>query len=168
MRPLTCPPPTAAMLAAVLALALAVTTPPSAHADAPMFILDRTQMAFDLGPGHPANNPASPRNNPNAAWNSAGNTANTSAAAENRPTNPENQNRLIFTADGHVLGYYVVNRMGVLNLFDVRGRRVAYRPSRGTKSLFTSQGEWCGTVAGSRAGGFALGVTRACAAKFGQ
>ncbi|MDO5706953.1 MAG: hypothetical protein Q4G49_18020 [Paracoccus sp. (in: a-proteobacteria)] len=149
-----------------LALILALLAGP-AMADAPLFIVDRTQMAFDLGPGHPANSPARASNSPNAAWNSAANSANSAAAYENRPDNPANQNRLIFTADGHVLGYYAVNAGGVLNLFDLRGRRVAYRPARGTRSLFTTAGEWCGTVDTNR-GGFALGVTRQCVARFGQ
>lgn len=156
------------MRAWAMALGWALAGAGAAWGDAPLFILDRTQMAFDLGPGHPANNPARPGNSPNAAWNSAGNTANTAAAPENNPTNPANQNRLIYTADGAVIGYYVLNRVGVLNLFDVNGRRVAYRPQRGTKSLFTTDGAWCGTVAGSKEGGFALGVTEACARAFGR
>ena len=138
-----------------------------ALADAPLIVLDRTQLPFDLGPGAPANNPARPSNSPNAAWNSAANTANSSAAWENRPSNPANEQRLIITADGGVLGYYATNAGGVMNLFDVNGRRVAYRPARGTRSLFTAQGQWCGTVDGGR-DSFVLAVTRDCAARFGR
>lgn len=149
----------------VLTAALIAIAAP-ALADAPMILLDQTQLPFDLGPGAPANNPARPSNSPNSAWNSAGNTANSSSAWENRPTNPENERRLIITADGGVLGYYATNAGGVLNLFDVNGNRVAYRPARGTRSLFTTSGQWCGTVDGT-GGGMVLAVTQTCAAAFG-
>ncbi|MBU3029643.1 hypothetical protein KNW02_05825 [Paracoccus sp. XHP0099] len=138
-----------------------------AGADAPLIVLDQTQLPFDLGPGHPANNPARPANSPNAPWNSAGNTANSTSAWENQPTNPANEKRLIITADGTVLGYYATNAGGVLNLFDVNGRRIAYRPARGTRSLFTTSGQWCVTVDGGRQG-FVLAVTRSCAAGFSR
>lgn len=151
-----------ATLALALSLAAAV-----AHADAPLIVLDQTRLPFDLGPGHPANNPASPANSPNAAWNSSGNTANAADAWQNRPSNPDNEQRLIITADGGVLGYYAINPGGVLNLFDVNGRRIAYRPARGTRSLFTVTGQWCGTVDGG-AHSFVLAVTPACAARFGR
>lgn len=137
-------------------------------ADAPLIILDRTQLPFDLGPGHPANNPAKPSNSPNASWNSAGNTANSSSTWGNRPSNPANEKRLIITADGGVLGYYAANAGGVLNLFDRNGRRIAYRPVSGTRSLFTVGGEWCGTVDGGRGGDFVLAVTKGCASRFGR
>ena len=137
----------------------------SASADAPLIILDQSQLPFDLGPGHPANSPARSSNSPNAAWNSSSNTANSSEAWANRPSNPANEEHLIFTADGSVLGYYATNAGGVMNLFDVNGRRIAYRPARGTRSLFTVSGEWCGTVDNGR-GGSVLAVTRSCAAKF--
>ena len=149
-------------LAIVLAASLG--TAPVA-ADAPLIVLDQTQLPFDLGPGNPANSPARPSNSPNATWNSASNTANTPSARENRPSNPANEKRLIITADGGVLGYYATNAGGVLNLFDFNGRRVAYRPAKGTKSLFTTRGAWCGTVDDGR-GGFVIAVTRSCAGKF--
>lgn len=151
-------------LAFALALLLAAVP---ARADAPLIVLDQTRLPFDLGPGHPANNPASPANSPNASWNSSGNTANAGTAWQNRPGNPDNGQRLIITADGGVLGYYATNPGGVLNLFDVNGRRIAYRPARGTRSLFTVTGQWCGTVDGGRAD-FVLAVTPACAARFGR
>ena len=138
-----------------------------AQADAPLIVLDQTRLPFDLGPGHPANNPASPANSPNAAWNSSGNTANAGTTWQNRPGNPDNEGRLIITADGNVLGYYAANPGGVLNLFDVNGRRIAYRPASGTRSLFTVTGQWCGTVDGGRAD-FVLAVTPACAARFSR
>ena len=136
-----------------------------AAADAPLIILDRSQLPFDLSPGNPANSPARASNSPNSAWNSASNTANSSGAWENRPSNPANEQRLIFTSDGSVLGYYATNAGGVMNLFDVNGNRIAYRPARGTRSLFTTSGEWCGTVDRNR-GGMVLAVTRSCAARF--
>ncbi|WP_410217945.1 hypothetical protein [Paracoccus sp. (in: a-proteobacteria)] len=148
-------------------LALMTVAAPSL-ADAPLVVLDRTQLPFDLGPGHPANSPSRAGNQPNAAWSSGGNTANSSAARENQPSNPANEQRLIFTAGGDVLGYYAPNAGGVLNLFDVNGRRIAYRPARGTKSLFTTQGSWCGTVDGLRDGSFVLAVTPECAALFSR
>lgn len=148
-----------------LILGLAIALPGALRADAPLIVLDQTQLPFDLGPGHPANNPAKPTNSPNAPWNSGANTANSAAAWENRPSNPENEKRLIITADGGVLGYYATNAGGVLNLFDINGRRIAYRPARGTRSLFTTSGDWCGTVDGG-GGGFVLAVTRQCAARF--
>ncbi|MBC9247124.1 hypothetical protein H4P12_10425 [Paracoccus sp. 11-3] len=136
-----------------------------ARADAPLIILDRSQLPFDLSPGNPANSPARSSNSPNSAWNSASNTANSASAWENRPSNPANEQRLIFTSDGSVLGYYATNAGGVMNLFDVNGNRIAYRPARGTRSLFTTSGEWCGTVDRNR-GGMILAVTRSCAARF--
>jgi hypothetical protein len=137
-----------------------------ALADAPLIVLDRTQLPFDVGPGNPANSPSRAENSPNSAWNSSGNTANSSSAWENRPSNPANEQRLIFTAQGDVLGYYAKNAGGVMNLFDVNGRRIAYRPARGTKSLFTTGGTWCGTVDGLRDGSFVLAVTPECARQF--
>jgi hypothetical protein len=156
------PRPVPTCLVAILLHALAALP---LQADAPLVVLDRTQLPFDLGPGHPANSPAQPANQPHAAPNSAGNTANSAAAWGNRPSNPENEKRLIFTQDGEVLGYYAPNGMGVLNLFDINGRRVAYRPAHGTQSLFTAQGAWCGTADGTR-DGLVLAVTPDCARLF--
>lgn len=147
-----------------LAILCCLATP--ALADAPLIVLDRTQLPFDVGPGNPANSPSRAGNAPHAAWNSAGNTANSSAAWENRPSNPANEQRLIFTAQGDVLGYYARNAGGVLNLFDVNGRRIAYRPARGTQSLFTTDGTWCGTVDNLRDSSFVLAVTPECARRF--
>ena len=155
------------MRRAILIIALSLGSGFAARADAPLIVLDQTRLPFDLGPGHPANNPASPANSPNAAWNSSGNTANAATAWQNRPSNPDNEQRLIITADGGVLGYYATNSGGVLNLFDVNGRRIAYRPARGTKSLFTVTGQWCGTVDGGMRS-FVLAVTPDCAARFGR
>jgi opacity protein-like surface antigen len=145
-------------IAAVIAATLA-------RADAPLIILDQTQLPFDLGPGAPANSPARSSNAPHSTWNSASHPANASSTWENRPSNPANESRLIITADGGVLGYYSTNAGGVLNLFDVNGNRIAYRPARGTKSLFTTTGEWCGTVDNGPAG-FVLAVTPGCAGRF--
>lgn len=153
-------------LAPLALMIAALAAPAPAMADAPLIVLDRGQLPFDLGPGHPANNPARPANSPNAAWNSSGNTANSAAAPGNRPTDRVNESRVIFTADGSVLGYYAPNAGGVLNLFDLSGRRIAYRPARGTQSLFTTQGTWCGTVDGLRDGSFVLAVTPECARRF--
>ncbi|WP_022706565.1 MULTISPECIES: hypothetical protein [Paracoccus] len=150
----------------ILALTCLMAAP--ALADAPLIVLDRTQLPFDLGPGHPANRPSNPANSPNAPWNSAGNTANSASAWQNRPANPENEKRLIFTQDGSVLGYYAQNAGGVLNIFDTRGRRLAYRPARGTRSIFSVAGEWCGTVDSPRGGGMVLAVTPECARRFGR
>lgn len=138
-----------------------------ASADAPLIILDRSQLPFDLGPGHPANNPARPGNSPNAAPNSASNAGNSGKTWSNSPRNPDNERRLIITADGGVLGYYAASPAGVLNLFDVNGSRIAYRPARGTRSLFTAAGAWCGTVDGTPAG-MVLAVTPDCAAQFAR
>lgn len=148
---------------AVLALTL---SPQKAAADAALIILDRGQLPFELGPGHPANSPTRPGNAPHASWNSGANTANGGSVWQNRPSNPANENRLIFTAHGDVLGYYAPNAGGVLNLFDVNGRRVAYRPARGTKSLFSTSGQWCGTVDSPRGGGMVLAMTPECARLF--
>ena len=156
----------AAIRAATLAVAVAAAAP--AAADAPLFILDRTLLPFDLGPGAPANNPARASNSPNAAWHSGGNTANSPSVNANKPSNPANSQRLLITADGGVIGYYNTNPGGVLNLFDVSGKRIAFRPARGTKSIFTVTGQWCGTVDGTKDGGFALGVTRECAGRFNR
>ncbi|CAM3154150.1 hypothetical protein PANO111632_05555 [Paracoccus nototheniae] len=156
----------ALMTILMLMVTLMLAPPLPATADAPLVVLDRTQLPFDLGPGHPANNPARAANAPHAAWNSAGNTANSQAIRGNRPDNPANEQRVIFTSDGSVLGYYAPNAGGVLNLFDLNGRRIAYRPARGTQSLFTTQGAWCGTVDGLRDGGMVLAVTPECARLF--
>ena len=45
------------------------------------------------------------------------------------------------------------------------GRRIAYRPARGTRSLFGVAGQWCGTVDQGR-GGMVLAVTPECARAF--
>ncbi|AUH33903.1 hypothetical protein CUV01_11355 [Paracoccus tegillarcae] len=151
-------------LAAIASALLAI----PAHADAPLIVIEQSQIPFDLGPAHPANKPSRMSNSPNSAWNSAANSANSSSAYENRPSNPANSERLIITGDGGVMGFYSRNAGGVLNLFDVNGRRIAYRPAKGTRSLFTTDGQWCGTVDGVRGGGFVLGVTRSCAARFNR
>lgn len=151
-------------LCLILAILASLALP--ARADAPLIVLDRGQLPFELGPGHPANNPAKPSNSPNATWNSSGNTANSSSVRENQPSNPANSKRLIFTSNGSVLGYYAANAGGVLNLFDVNGRRIAYRPAKGTQSLFSTDGQWCGTVDNQRGGGFVLALTRDCASRF--
>ncbi|AGT09415.1 hypothetical protein [Paracoccus aminophilus] len=131
-------------------------------ADAPIFVLDQTQLPFDLGPGAPANSPARQGNSPSAAANSSASGANSSSAYANSPRNPENAKRVLFTREGDVVGYYAENGSGTLNLFTLGGKRALYRP-KGTKSLFSSTGDWCGTVAAAEAGGFAFGVTRKCA-----
>lgn len=151
-----------AMLTFVPALNLA---PGPALADAPLFVLDQTQLPFDLGPGAPQNAPSRQSNSPNAAANSAASAANRSSAYANSPANPANEKRVIFTGDGAVIGYYAPTDAGTLNLFDVTGKRVAYRP-KGSKSLFSNDGRWCGTVADASGGGFAFGVTRGCAGLF--
>lgn len=130
-----------------------------------MFVIDQTRLPFDLGPGAPGNATSRQSNSPNAAANSAASPANSSGSYANSPDNPANGSRLIFTGDGEVIGYYVPNGSGTVNLFDISGRRIAYRP-RGTKSIFGSNGEWCGTVADAQGGGFAFGITRKCGERF--
>lgn len=147
----------------VLPLTFALLTAPAA-ADAPLFILDQASLPFDLGPGAPQNAPSRQANSPNAAANSAASPANASTTRANSPQNPENEKRVIFVSDGSVVGYYARSSLGVLNLFDVSGKRIAYRP-RGSKSLFSSDGRWCGTVAQTQAG-FAFGMIRSCAGLF--
>ncbi|WP_199258451.1 hypothetical protein [Paracoccus binzhouensis] len=134
-------------------------------ADAPLFLIDQTRLPFDLGPGAPQNQPARQANSPHAAANSAASPANSASIHANSPRNPANEKRVIFTADGTVVGYYAPNGAGTLNLFTVTGKRVAYRP-RGSKSLFSSDGRWCGTVADTSGGGLAFGITRDCAGLF--
>lgn len=136
-----------------------------ALADAPLFLIDQTTLPFDLGPGAPQNAPARQSNSPNASANSAASAANSSASFANSPRNPANERRVIFTSDGDVVGYYVRNDAGTLNLFDLQGKRVMYRP-KSSKSLFSGTGRWCGTVANADAGTFAFGVIRACAGLF--
>lgn len=133
-----------------------------ALADAPIFVLDQSALPFDLGPGSPRNSPATQANSPSAASNSSASSANSSSAYANSPDNPENSKRILFTSDGSVVGYYAPNGSGTINLFTVSGKRVLYRP-RGTKSLFSNDGRWCGTVADAQAGGFAFGVVQNCA-----
>lgn len=157
-------PPLPLRSAPAMAFALCLAAMP-ALADAPLFVLDQSQLPFDLGPGAPQNAPSRQSNSPNAAANSAASPANRSSAYGNSPSNPANEKRVIFTADGAVIGYYAQSDAGTLNLFDVAGKRVAYRP-RGSKSLFSSDGRWCGTVAAADGGGFAFGVTRSCAGLF--
>lgn len=144
------------------------TTGSGARADAPLIVLDRGQLPFDLGPGAPANSPARVSNSPNAAWNSAGNSANSPSVRANRPDNPANSRRLIFTADGTVHGYYVRNAGGVLNLFDIDGRRVGYAPGGRTRSVFRGDGAWCGTIDGPSTGDFVLAITPECAGMFSR
>ena len=147
-----------------LALVLTLIAGP-ALADAPLFLIDQTQLPFDLGPGAPQNAPSRQENSPNAAANSAASAANRASSYGNSPTNPANEKRVIFVSDGSVVGYYAPNGSGTLNLFDISGKRVAYRP-KGSKSLFSNDGRWCGTVADASGGGFAFGVTRGCAGLF--
>ena len=147
-----------------LAIALALIAAP-ALADAPLFLIDQTQLPFDLGPGAPQNAPSRQANSPNAAANSAANAANRASSYANSPANPANEKRVIFTSDGSVVGYYAPNGSGTLNLFSVTGKRVAYRP-KGSRSLFSGDGRWCGTVADADGSGFAFGMIRACAGLF--
>ncbi len=152
-------------LALILALAAPLTLAGPALADAPLFVLDQSSLPFDLGPGAPRNAPSRQANSPHAAANSAANSANSAASYVNSPGNPANEKRVIFTSDGSVVGYYAPSAAGVLNLFDLNGKRVAYRP-KGSKSLFSGDGRWCGTVADAQAGSIAFGIIRACAGLF--
>lgn len=149
--------------AAVVVLASGLTP---ALADAPIFIVDPSTLPFDLSPAHPDNSRANFANSPYNAANSASDLRNTSRLRDTAPTGPKAEHNLIYTTDGTVVGYYMRNGR-TLNLFDGYGRRVAYRPANpATKSIFGTNGEWCGTVADTN-GGFALGLTKACAARFG-
>jgi len=148
-----------------LALPILMLCAAPALADAPLFLLDQTRLPFDLGPGAPQNQPARQSNSPHAAANSAASSANSGSSYANSPRNPANEKRVIFTSDGTVVGYYAPNGAGTLNLFTVTGKRVAYRP-KGSKSLFSSDGRWCGTVADASSGGFAFGIIRDCAGLF--
>lgn len=147
-----------------LALILALCAGP-VWADAPLFLIEQSSLPFDLGPGATQNAPSRQANSPNSAANSAASAANSSDSYANSPRNPANEKRVIFTSDGAVVGYYNPNPMGTLNLFDIDGRRVAYRP-RGSKSLFSNKGNWCGTVADAQGGGLAFGIIRSCANLF--
>ncbi|MFH5774406.1 hypothetical protein [Paracoccus broussonetiae] len=147
-----------------LALILALAAAP-ALADAPLFFIEQSSLPFDLGPGAPRNAPSLQSNSPHAAGNTAASAANSSTSYGNSPDNPANEKRVIFTSDGSVVGYYAPNGSGTLNLFDLGGKRVAYRP-RGSKSLFSSDGRWCGTVADAQGGDFAFGIIRSCGGLF--
>lgn len=150
----------------IRALVIAALCPGAALANAALFVVEPSQMPFDLGPGAPANQPSRASNAPAAAGNSGSAPGNGSAIRANAPDNPANgpDGGRAIIAGGEAVGYYTTNA-GTLNLFTASGRRVAYRPARGTKSLFSTDGRWCGTVA--RTGdGFALGMTRACIGKF--
>lgn len=152
----------------IRALAAALVLAGPALADAPLFLVDPSQLPFDLGPGAPANQPSRMANSPVAAGNSGAAPGNGSAIHANAPGNPRNGpdgGRAIW-ADGEPVGYYTTNG-GTLNLFTSAGRRVAYRPARGTKSLFGADGGWCGTVAATGQG-MAFGLTRACLDRFFQ
>ena len=86
------------------------------------------------------------------------------ANAPDNPANGPDGGRGIWAGD-EMVGYYTRNG-GTLNLFDRQGRRVAYRPGGGhTRSLFSPDGRWCGTVADT-GGGMAFGLTQACAGRF--
>lgn len=152
--------------AACLALAV-ICGAGAVRADAPLFVVDPAQMPFDLGPGAPANQPSARANLPHAPGNSGSAPGNGSGIRANAPDNPDNGpdgGRAIFAGD-EAVGYYTRNG-GTLNLFDTRGRRVAYRPGGGhTRSLFSPDGRWCGTVADTSAG-FAFGLTEDCVGGF--
>lgn len=150
-------------LAALLPCLLVLAGP--APADAPLFLLDQTTLPFDLGPGAPQNQPSRQANSPHAAANSAASPANSGSAYANSPRNPANEKRVIFTADGSVVGYYAPTATGTLNLFDLQGKRVLYRP-KSSKSLFSGDGRWCGTVADADQGTMAFGIIRTCATLF--
>ena len=152
----------------IRAAALAVLLPGAALADAALFVVEPSQMPFDLGPGAPANQPSRRGNAPFAAGNSGSAPGNGSAIHANSPRNPANgpDGGRAIIADGEAVGYYTTNG-GTLNLFTTSGRRVAYRPAHGTRSLFSTDGRWCGTVA-QTGGGFALGMTRQCLGRFFQ
>lgn len=150
-------------LALCLAVIAALAAP--ARADAPLFTLNQSSLPFDLGPASPGNSPSRMANSPSAAPNSAANPANGSGVYTNSAKNPANEKRVIFTSDGTVVGYYAPSPAGVLNLFSLTGKRVAYRP-KGSKSLYANDGRWCGTVAAAQAGNFAFGIVRACSGLF--
>ena len=156
-------PSTSGPIAALLIAAAAL----PALADAPLFVVEPSQMPFDLGPGAPANQPSRRTNLPNAPGNSGSAPGNGSGIRANAPDNPANGpdgGRGIWAGD-EMVGYYTRNG-GTLNLFDRQGRRVAYRPGGGhTRSLFSPDGRWCGTVADT-GGGMAFGLTQACAGRF--
>ena len=62
----------------------------AALADAALFVVEPSQMPFDLGPGAPANQPSRRGNAPFAAGNSGSAPGNGSAIHANSPRNPAN------------------------------------------------------------------------------
>lgn len=143
--------------------------PLPAAGESVLFVVDPSQLPFDLGPGSRQNAPANVANSPSQYGNSAGNHTNSASARANAPGNPVNMPggaQAIYTGDGGYAGY-ATQAGGALNLFDPAGRRVAYSPAGGhTKSLFSTAGEWCGTVAQAQGGSYAFGMTLTCAQRF--
>lgn len=151
----------------IVLLALSLAAP--AGAQSVLFVLDQSQLPFDLSPGARANSPANVKNAPSQAKNSPASWANSSKAPGNAPDNPANGPdgvNAIFTSDGAYAGY-ATRAGGALNLFSAGGRRIAYQPAGGhTRSLMSNAGEWCGTVTGTQRGSYAFGMTMTCARRF--
>lgn len=146
------------LAAAVLAL-----TAVPALAGSPLFMLDPTQLPFDLGPGAPLNQPSARGNLPTAPGNSGALPANGARLPGHRPGDPANRPGGANALDlNGVPAGYVTRNGGTLNLFDPTGRRVAYRPAGGTRAVFSADGAWCGTVADLAGGGQAVGLTKKC------
>ena len=129
--------------------------PGVAVADAPLFIVDPSQMPFDLGPGAPANQPSRMSNSPSAAGNSSGAPGNGSGIRSNAPDNPANGpdgGRAIW-ADGEPVGYYTTNG-GTLSCSPRRAApaRIAPRagPSRCSPPTGAGAAPWPRPRAGSR------------------
>lgn len=121
-----------------------------AHGDMLAIIINENALPYALNQ-YNYNNSNSNYNNSYMNYdNSVNNYNNSPNNYDNSSFNYQNSingQRRIISTNNIFIGYYVFAQHGVINIFSVKGDRVAYIPSDGhTQSIFMSEGGWGGTI----------------------
>ncbi|MBM6595953.1 hypothetical protein [Microvirga pudoricolor] len=142
--------------------------PGTGHADILAVIIDAAGLPYDLSPNKYDNSPDKYDNSSDKYDNSVDKYDNSPSKYDNSPAkydNGINGKRRVISQDNKMLGYYVFSPGGVLNFYNMSGKRIAYMPAGGrTQSIFTEKA-WCGTM-GNRSGAVVLGLTKPCYYRF--
>lgn len=137
----------------------------SALADLRVIIVDEDRLPYELGSSNYDNSPSNYANSESNYENSGSNYENSESNYKNSASNYDNGisgSRRIISGENEFVGYYVFSDSGVMNIFGASGKRVAYKPTTNdTQSVFSSSGEWCGTV-GEQEGEVVLGIVESC------
>jgi hypothetical protein len=141
----------------------------SASADLSLIVVDESQLPHELSGSRYENSSSNYANSASNYDNSGSNYSNSESNYENSASNSANGangDRRLISSENEFMGYYVFSSNGVINFFNASGKRIAYKPyNADTKSVFTSSGDWCGTLGNSN-NELALGVSESCYFRF--